>query len=158
MRIRRGSGKKEAGTDDENPNNGYSSHIMRVGSIVGRGQVLVLALIWALAVVSCDKESRELAIVPPVTPPLSRSVIGYGVISVSYTHVVAEPNQSGLSLGYLRKGSIVEVLQRRLVNRGGSGEAWVFVEGSYRGWLREDVIQVYDNEGRARTAAESLSQ
>lgn len=154
--MSRGSGKKEAGTDDENPNNGYSSHIMRVGSIVGRGQVL--ALIGALAVVSCGKESRELAIVPPVSPPLSRSVIGYGVISVSYTHVVAEPNQAGLSLGYLRKGSIVEVLQRRLVNQGGSSEAWVFVEGSYRGWLREDVIQVYDNEGRARTAAESLSQ
>ncbi|GHT81533.1 hypothetical protein FACS1894130_13260 [Spirochaetia bacterium] len=79
------------------------------------------------------------------------------MISVSYTHVVVEPNQSGLSLGYLRKGSIVEVQERRSVNNGGKGENWVYVDGSYQGWLREDVIQVYDNEARAHTAVESLT-
>jgi hypothetical protein len=89
---------------------------------------------------------------------LSRTVIGYGVISASYTHVTAEPDQASLSLGYLRKGATVEVLERRSVNHGETAESWVFVEGSYRGWLREDVIQVYDHEAQAQTAAETLIQ
>jgi hypothetical protein len=83
-------------------------------------------------------------------------VIGYGVISVSYTHIVSEPSPSGFSLGYLRKSSIVEVLERRSVNNGGVTDSWVLVGDFPRGWLREDVIRVYDNEARARTAAESL--
>ncbi|GHV81879.1 hypothetical protein AGMMS49991_04370 [Spirochaetia bacterium] len=80
------------------------------------------------------------------------------MISVSYTHVVAEPNLTGLSLGYLRKGSIVEVQERRSVNHGGTPEPWVFVEGSYQGWLQEDVILVYDNAARAHTAAGIMAQ
>jgi hypothetical protein len=83
-------------------------------------------------------------------------VIGYGVINVSYTHVVSEPSPSGFSLGYLRKSAITEVLERRTVSNGGVTESWVLVGDSPRGWLREDMIQVYDSEARARTAAEAL--
>jgi hypothetical protein len=138
---------------------------MKARSVFGLSHVFSLSLI--LVVSACTGElasqknspthsAAEIPIVPPATPPLSRSVIGHGVISVSYTHVVSEPSPSGFSLGYLRKGAIVEVLERRSVNSGGTVESWVFVGGAYRGWLREDVIQVYDNEAQARTAAESL--
>jgi hypothetical protein len=136
---------------------------MRVGGVLCHGQVLFLFLV-GFFVISCPGKpalkrfsgNGESAILPPSTPPLSRSVIGYGVISVSYTHVTSEPSPSGFSLGYLRKSSIVEVLERRSVNNGGVTESWVLVGDSPRGWLREDVIQVYDNEAKARTAAESL--
>jgi hypothetical protein len=125
---------------------------------------LLFLSLSGLFIISCtDKPifpwlsgSGEDAILPPPTPPLSRSVIGYGVISVSYTHVVSEPSPSGFSLGYLRKSSIVEVLERRSVNNGGVTESWVLVGDSFRGWLKEDVIHVYDSEAKARTAAESL--
>lgn len=50
----------------------------------------------------------------------------------------------------------MEVLERRFVNNGGVTESWVLVEDSSRGWLKEEVIQVYDNEAKARTASESL--
>jgi hypothetical protein len=121
-------------------------------------------LVWLALFVSCDGKpffkgnagNPDETILPPPTPPLSRSVIGYGVISVSYTHVVSEPSPLGFSMGYLRKSALVEVLERRLVNNDGATESWVFVEGSSQGWLREDVIQVYDSEAKARTAAESL--
>jgi hypothetical protein len=122
----------------------------------------VFFLLFALFIVSCTGKSfftrppEEAAIVPPPTSPLSRSVIGYGVISVSYTHIVSEPSPSAFSLGYLRKSSIVEVLERRSVNNAGITESWVFVGGAVMGWLREDVIHVYDSEAKARTAAESL--
>jgi hypothetical protein len=135
---------------------------MRVVGVLCRGQVFSLILFGLL--VSCTGKPAfmgntgdgEEKILPPSTPPLSRPVIGYGVISVSYTHVVSEPSSSGFSLGYLRKSSLVEILERRSVSSGGAVESWVFVEGSSRGWLREDVIQVYDSEAKARTAAESL--
>lgn len=99
---------------------------------------------------------KERIILPPSTPPLSRSVIGYGVISASYIHVMSEPSPAGFALGYLRKSSVVEVLERRSVNNGGVTEFWVLVGNSPLGWIREDVIHVYDSEARARTAAEFL--
>jgi hypothetical protein len=107
---------------------------------------------------SCAGKQDEIPALPPPTPVLSRSVIGYGVISVSYTHVAAEPGQAGVSQGYLRKSSIVRVLERRSVSREGRGEFWVLVEGAYRGWVREDVIRVYDNKAQAETAAEAMVQ
>jgi hypothetical protein len=70
--------------------------------------------------------------------------------------VVAEPNQTGLSLGYIRKGAVAEVLERRSIQKDGIAESWVLVEGSFQGWLKEDVIQVYDTMAQARTAAESM--
>jgi hypothetical protein len=135
---------------------------MRVNGVICYGQVLFL--VWIALFVSCDgkpvftgiTESPDKTILPPATPPLSRPVIGYGVISVSYTHVVSEPSPLGFSLGYLRKSALVEVLERRLVNNDDVTESWVFVGGSSQGWLKEDVIQVYDSEAKARTAAESL--
>jgi hypothetical protein len=135
---------------------------MRVGGVICPGQVFFL--LFGILLVSCTGRAvftwpfgkGEAAILPPTTPPLSRSVIGYGVISVSYTHVVSEPSLSAFSLGYLRKSSVVEVLERRSVNNGGVAESWVLVGGSPGGWLREDVIRVYDREAKARTAAESL--
>jgi hypothetical protein len=136
-------------------NRGIFFIIMRIDGLVYHGQGLIL--LAALFFFSCAGNSDEKPIIPPETPLLSRTVIGYGVISASYTHVAAEPNASGLSRGYLRRGSIVEVLERRSVNTQGTLESWIFVGGSYQGWLREDLIQVYDNEARARTAAESLT-
>ncbi|MDR0376234.1 MAG: hypothetical protein LBH70_00385 [Spirochaetaceae bacterium] len=137
---------------------------MRIGGVVCRGQALSLVL-FGLFTVSCTGRpafpgrgaNREAALLPPATPPLSRSVIGYGVINVSYIHVVSEPSSSGFSLGYLRKSAIVSVLERRAVNNDGVTEFWVLVGDSPRGWLREEVVQIYDNEAKARTAAELLS-
>jgi hypothetical protein len=97
-------------------------------------------------------------VLPPATPPLSRSVIGYGVISVSYTHVFDEPLRRAASPGYLRRASIVEVLERRLVNSREGTESWVLVGGDYRGWIREEAVQIYDNMAQARTAAETMTQ
>jgi hypothetical protein len=76
------------------------------------------------------------------------------VISASYVHVMDEPDSGGVALGYLRSGSIVQVLERRVVNT----ESWVLVEGTYRGWLREEVMQVFENEAKAATAAEFMAE
>jgi hypothetical protein len=139
---------------------------MRLGGILCHGQVFFLALL----VVSCTGKTvfsppkkNGSAIAPPPTPLLSRSVIGYGVVGVTYTVILSEPSPSGFSLGHLRKGDILEIVERRRVNNSGLTESWVLVRdllngdslkgGGASGWLRENVIQIYDNEARARTAA-----
>jgi hypothetical protein len=128
---------------------------MRIDRFPCLGQAIVLI---ALLVGSCNRAAEEISIVPPPTPLLSRQLIGYGVISTSYTHVTEEPAPDGVSLGYLRRGSIVQVLERRSVNNGGVVESWVLVNGTYRGWLREDLVQVYGSEAQAKTAAETMSR
>jgi hypothetical protein len=71
--------------------------------------------------------------------------------------VVDEPG--GISLGYLRKGSIARVLERRLLTDAGlSGEAWILVEGNYRGWLRETSADIYPLAVQAETAAKLMIQ
>ncbi|MDR3147895.1 MAG: hypothetical protein LBU00_05900 [Treponema sp.] len=93
-------------------------------------------------------------------PPLSREEIGYGVVTASYTHIVDKPNSQGLSLGYLRRGSVVRVLERRASGQS-SPESWVLVEAQQGrdspGWLPEPVIDLYSTEAQARTASESLA-
>jgi hypothetical protein len=87
---------------------------------------------------------------------LSRSVIGYGVIVPSYTNLSGEPKLDGLSQGYMRRGSIVKVLERRAVIVQSGIESWVLVEGGYQGWLKEEEVDVYDYEDQAKTASEAL--
>jgi hypothetical protein len=53
---------------------------------------------------------------------------------------------------------VVQVIERRVVTSGALSQSWVLVDGNYRGWVKENLVDVYDNEGRARTAAESMNR
>jgi hypothetical protein len=90
------------------------------------------------------------------------SLIGYGVIDASYTLLMDKPEQGGVSLGYLRRGALVKVIERRSVNDRESTESWVLVEGSeenpVEGWIRESVADIYENEYKAKTASELMSR
>ncbi|MDR2048838.1 MAG: hypothetical protein LBP69_05235 [Treponema sp.] len=90
---------------------------------------------------------------PPLTSPLSRPLIGYGVVNVSYTRIMSEPGQDGVSLGYVREKTILRILERKLVQGGENPEYWVRVEKDYSGWLPEKVIDIYDTEEKANTAS-----
>ncbi|MDR2740237.1 MAG: hypothetical protein LBB68_10470 [Treponema sp.] len=129
---------------------------MRVGVSSRCGQVLVL--VAALILGACSRAVDEIPFTPPVTPPLTRSVIGYGVISGSYTQVQSDPAPDSVSLGYLRRGSVTAILERRIITTRGAPEVWIRVNTPYRGWIREEAVQIYANEAQARTASESLSQ
>ena len=129
---------------------------MNVSSRPCRRQVPVWFLFLALA--SCGATKADNFVFPPATAPLSRLVIGFGVVNVSYIQLRAEPAVSGESGGYLRRGAVVKILERRAVNTGSKIEGWVLAQGNSQGWLREEVVDIYDNERQARTAAESLPQ
>jgi|TergutMp193P3_1026864.scaffolds.fasta_scaffold114643_1 hypothetical protein len=138
---------------------------MKLKRILPYSQVcwVVLALFF---LTSCNGKKEETPVIPPLTSPLSRSFIGYGVVNVSYTRVTAQPEEdipgddgfAAASPGYLRRGSVVRILQRRLVRNQEKLDPWVLVDGSSIGWLKESLVDIYDSEPQARTASESMGR
>jgi len=63
-----------------------------------------------------------------------------------------------VSLGYLRRGSLVRVIERRTITGAGKPRSWVLTEGPPQGWLREDVMDIYASESQAKTASESVGR
>ncbi|GHV33415.1 hypothetical protein AGMMS4952_25270 [Spirochaetia bacterium] len=124
---------------------------MRVRVSFGYSQAWVLSLTLAafLLLGACNRAPEVLPLTPPATPPLSRAVIGYGVVSSSYTHVQNDPAPESVSLGYLRRGAMVEILERK--------KSWIRVNGAYRGWIKEDGVLFYGTKAQAMTASDSLS-
>jgi hypothetical protein len=109
-----------------------------------------------MSLTACNLKKEEITVSPPLTFPLSQSYIGYGVINVSFTRLSASIEESGSSAGYLRQGSVVRIIERRLVKNEEKTEVWVLVvstEGSAKGWLKESLIDIYGNESQAVTAS-----
>jgi hypothetical protein len=119
---------------------------------------MVVSLSFFPVFSGCRRSSDELPVTPPETNPLARNYIGYGVVTVSFTHVLTEPDPNGVSQGYLRRGTVVPIVERRQVNNRGKPELWLLAEGSYRGWLQGTTLEIYESESRANTASKSLSQ
>jgi len=105
-------------------------------------------------------------VTPPLTWPLDRSRIGYGVVNTNYTHLLDAPFSGASTLGFLRQGAVVEVLERRRVRAeaaaAGTGaaawETWALVRGTGQqntaeGWLPEAAMRLYDRLERAENVA-----
>jgi hypothetical protein len=116
---------------------------------------MVVILVLLLGA-SCTGKKDETPVLPPVTFPLSQPHIGFGVINVSYTGVSSVPGEGGASLGYLRRGTVVQIHERRQIKAGGNTESWLLVEETYKGWLKETLVEVYENESKAQTASEAM--
>jgi hypothetical protein len=140
---------------------------MRIRFLIGHDQVtfaLFLPFLVLFVFSGCRRSSVETPVLPPVTHPLVRDSIGYGVVSASFTHLLSEPGADGNSGGYIRRGTVVRVIERRQLITRGNAESWVLAEGNYsepgnstQGWLREATVEIYDNESRAMTASKAMS-
>ena len=100
--------------------------------------------------------------IPPPTNPLIREFIGYGVVNPPFVHIVDEPRQDARPLAYLRRGSVVKIVERQTIRNRGIPETWVLIdvtlpEGMIQGWLGENYINVFRNEGQANTAAGTMT-
>ena len=125
--------------------------------------MIIIPFLLIIGLSGCRRSSIESPVLPPETRPLAREFIGYGVITVSFTHLLDEPGIVGSSLGYMRQGTVVRILERRRVFNRGITELWVMVEGNYqgqgsvsRGWLQETDMEVFDSESRAYTASRAI--
>ena len=122
---------------------------------------LLVLLVFVTLFPACNRSAEEAPVLPPPTPPLSREYIGYGVVNVSFTHLLNEPG--GASQSYIRRGTVVRILERRVIRA--NSEYWVLAEGNYqeggdisRGWLQETTVDIFDNESQALTASKSMTQ
>ena len=128
---------------------------MKIGLFYYHGQVLIL-LILLTVLTACNARRTESPIVPPLTSPLSQVYIGYGVVNTSFTRVNSDPDENSTSQGYLRQGTVIKILERRLVRDSEGTESWILAEENVKGWLRESLVDVYDNEPQAQTAASTM--
>ena len=126
---------------------------MRITAIHILGQLLLL-----LVLCGCSVKKEESSVIPPVTSPFSKDYIGFGVIKESFTHVLSDPNEDSSSIGYIRRGSLVKILRRQTVKNANVFTSWVLIEGDRHGWLKEEVMDIYDSENQAKTASESMSR
>jgi len=140
---------------------------MRIKHYAGHLQLLFLfcLLLCPIFFLGCNRSSDELPVMPPATHPLTRDYIGFGVVNVSFNHVLSEPGPTGVSQAYLRRGTVVRVIERRQINTRGGSESWVLAEGNYqgagsvsRGWLQEATLEIFESERQANTASRSISQ
>ena len=126
---------------------------MRITAIHIIGQLLLL-----LTLCNCTGKKEEASVTPPVTSPFSKDYIGFGVITESFTHILSDPSEDSSSTGYLRRGSLVKVLRRKTIKNADAFTSWVLIEGNQHGWLKEEVMNIYDSENQAKTASESISR
>jgi len=108
---------------------------------------------FTLIACACRRAGNGAEIIPPVTAPLSRQVIGYGVIKSNYTHILDKIG-GGTSVALLRRGTIVEIKERRPLIVNGKAESRVFVtSGLNSGWLAEEELNIYSSRIQAETAS-----
>jgi hypothetical protein len=99
---------------------------------------------------------------------LAREYIGYGVVNVSFANLLSENDPKAVSQGYIRRGTVVRIIERTRNNNRGNFESCVLVESNYqtqstsgavsRGWLQESVLLIFDSESQAITASKTMSQ
>jgi len=134
---------------------------MRITVKQSLGQLSFLFIFLALfsfLLISCNNKKEEIQVIPPVTSPLSSEYIGFGVITDSFTHLTADPSQDSPSIGYLRRGSRVRIIRRQIIKTQDGFISWVLIDGQQQGWLKESVMDIYNNENQAITAGELLSR
>jgi len=143
---------------------------MRITGTVPFSQLSALFLFGFILIIfnfsACKANREEKPVIPPVTSPLTREYIGFGVITSSFTHLTEDPAEDSRSLGYLRRGSLVRIIRRQVIKTQDVYVSWVLTDGKQDesegerlpapGWLKEDVMEIYDNESKARTASESI--
>jgi len=138
---------------------------MRLRHFYVNNQHFILFVLVAVFTFSCNRSAEEQPVMPPATHPLARDYIGYGVVNVSFTNLLSENSPNAVSQGYIRRGTIVRILERAQVKNKGKIESWIFGESNYqgsgavsRGWLHESVLLIFDSESQAVTASKTMNQ
>jgi len=115
-----------------------------------------IAVFVPLLASACTDRRNGNPVLPPETSPLSQYFVGYGVINALHARLGAETSATGPAAGHERMGTVVKIHERRLVRTGTRIDSWLLVEADSKGWVPEELVDVYINESQARTAAESM--
>lgn len=118
----------------------------------------VIIFYVSLSFASCYIYNPHKQLYPPPTFPLSRTVLGYIVITDSYTQLLDHIGTKGVSLGILRKGTILPVLERKIIKGETGVERWIYVDAEEKAWIRASSGLIFQTEAQAKTALRQLMQ
>ncbi len=116
----------------------------------------LVALIFSSS--SCFLSSPEKELRPPATFPLTRATLGYVLITDTYTQLLDSLGKNSVSLGVLRKGAILPVFERSIVQNENKAERWILVMAQEKGWIRESSGLLFATEAQAKTALNSMQK
>jgi hypothetical protein len=129
--------------------------------------IVVISGISGIAITACKPKPALDAILPPETPLFVKDGIGYGVVNVSFAHVLKEAGGAAAA-GLLRKGSVIEIVERRRLREAeavsGETQLWLYVVTRetedaaagikpVAGWLPGASVDFYESLPKAVTAA-----
>lgn len=116
------------------------------------GRTIAL-LCLVLFVGACRAKPLELTLDPT---PLLTDGLGWGVVSLAYSRLKAEPDPDAADSAYVRKGEVLELLSRTRSFVGPGRGVWYKVRaGETTAWLHESALRVFDSKSQADRAADA---
>jgi hypothetical protein len=131
---------------------------MRLSAIAFFSVIVLVLSIAPLTLVSCEKEQPVQSIDLPPTPVLTLSA-EWGVIRSPFLRLRAEPLQKAKITAHLRRGSILEIINRTEAKEtiDDSTAYWYQVNyGGLRGWVFGAFLEVLDSKSKAERFAADL--
>jgi hypothetical protein len=120
------------------------------------------AVMALLMLISCAPQTQETPIDLPLTYPLSRVNLGYGLVIENYTRLLEKPDDKSGQTGLLRQGDIVILLERRIIKPGvaKTREYWDLCrdQDGKEGWLPQNALHFFERKEMAETAKQELSK
>ena len=112
-------------------------------------------MLLLLSLVSASCGNRDLRVELEPTPVVSGG-LGWGVVTLSYARLKAEPSFSAQDGGYARRGELLELLSRSLSFEDPDRGIWYRVKaGGEPAWLHQSALEVHASRSRAENAAGS---
>ncbi|MBQ0168119.1 MAG: hypothetical protein KBT02_13520 [Treponema sp.] len=114
--------------------------------------VLTVLFVFILMLNGCTKAGREADLSDSVNLAASNQ---WSVVSVPYAAFKSEPSESADVIDHGRRSDYYEIKGKKYVTDKKETILWYQFE---KGWLPESSVIVFDNQLKARTAAESMNE
>jgi hypothetical protein len=110
-------------------------------------------LLAAIALLSSCPQKNPVRINLEQTPVIS-SGLGWGLVSLAYVRIMAEPSLESTDSGAIRRGELARITARSRSYDARDSGVWYKLEVDERaGWVHESALTVYRSRAEADRAA-----
>ncbi len=120
-----------------------------------RFKTIIVFLIAVISVLSSCSRGDPVRITLEQTPVLSGG-LGWGLVSLAYVRMMAEPSFGAADSGAIRRGEVARITARSRFFEGRDSGIWYKLEIDARsGWVHESTMTVFKSRAEADRAAGS---
>lgn len=120
-----------------------------------RLMVTTALMIAVIALLSSCSQKDPVRISLEQTPVISNG-LGWGLVSLAYVRIMAEPSFGAADSGAIRRGEVARITARSKSYDARDGGVWYKLELDARsGWVHESAMNVYRSRAEADRAAGS---